>query len=756
MRHALNCRITYLWLLLFLAFQQNVAGQGKSEKWVTCDGNGCMVVAVEGSENSKHKWNGPCTEGKANGVGTYMIYEGEQALYTYFGEYKMGIRSGSGKLTFNENNNLWEGVFENGFLKGKGRFSDANGDTYYGNFINEMMHGEGQITYGNGKKFEGVFKMGVPYTGKIISVDESLSFIQRGDTVSNLTSAKEDYRPQMGETISEYFDENWQRCEAKRAKYYRRIKYKSQNIPEGKIKDFYISGALHSEFECLYIDYYDQKMNFKVNEAKWYFENGSIQGFCNYGDFNSLEGEYVLFYENGTKSLESTMAGGSKNGVEKQWYANGKIKSIALFTNGELDENKYIEYDENGLGCLVQNEFFQKNERRWTSNSKSSSSMVNEKGFVTIKVKNDDGSYFGYNHFDFDQNKDYSIEASFSKSSGKGLEGYGIIFGHKDNSNFYAYSISELGYYTIYGQVEGVKIEIRDWFKSSAINKPNGWNQLKIFKFGEYMTFFINGEMVEKLKASYFRGNNCGFMAMGKGEFILGRLQVKEFVSPEELEVVIPENENETESEWAGSGSGFFISENGHIATNYHVIKDASEIQVEFRQNGKNASYIAKVLVSDKQNDLAILKIEDLNFKINIGLPYNLVSNLVDVGTEVFTLGYPLTNLMGSEIKFTDGKISSKTGYSGDINTYQITVPVQPGNSGGPLFDQNGNIVGIVVAKLMKAENVSYAIKSSLLKNLIDVLPDKINTPQSSVLKSKSLTEQIKILSELVPVIKVR
>ena len=146
-----------------------------------------------------------------------------------------------------------------------------------------------------------------------------------------------------------------------------------------------------------------------------------------------MEGEYAIFYENGTKALESTMSGGYKNGLEKQWYANGKIKSVAKFTNGELHKNKYIEYDENGLGSLVQNESFVDNERRWTSNSKASSSLVNEKGLVSVRVKNEEGSYFGFNHFDFDQNKDYSIEASFSKTSGKGLEGYGIIFGHKED-----------------------------------------------------------------------------------------------------------------------------------------------------------------------------------------------------------------------------------------------------------------------------------------------------------------------------------
>jgi S1-C subfamily serine protease len=113
-------------------------------------------------------------------------------------------------------------------------------------------------------------------------------------------------------------------------------------------------------------------------------------------------------------------------------------------------------------------------------------------------------------------------------------------------------------------------------------------------------------------------------------------------------------------------------------------------------------------------------------------------------------------SVMGDEVKFTDGKISSKTGFQGDITTYQISVPVQPGNSGGPLFDYDGNIIGIVSAKIMAADNVSYAIKSSYLRNLLDVLPESINIPNDQALSSITLTEKIKLLSDYVVLIKIK
>ena len=115
---------------------------------------------------------------------------------------------------------------------------------------------------------------------------------------------------------------------------------------------------------------------------------------------------------------------------------------------------------------------------------------------------------------------------------------------------------------------------------------------------------------------------------------------------------------------------------------------------------------------------------------------------------------------MGTEIKFTDGKISSKTGIQGDITSYQISVPIQPGNSGGPLFDFDGNLIGItssgVNRKLDITENVNYAIKSSYLKNLIDVLDYKLTLPNDISISNMTLTEKIKKLSDYVVLIKIK
>ena len=168
-------------------------------------------------------------------------------------------------------------------------------------------------------------------------------------------------------------------------------------------------------------------------------------------------------------------------------------------------------------------------------------------------------------------------------------------------------------------------------------------------------------------------------------------------------------------------------------------------------------SYMAELRTFDKQNDLALIQVVDPKYQPFESVPYKFDTGLADVGTSVFTMGYPWVLAgMGKEVKFTDGKISSKTGFQGGITTYQVTVPVQPGNSGGPLFDDQGNLVAIISSKIDPAENVTYAIKSSYLNSLVEVLEPPIELPNDNSLSGLPLTDQIKVLSEYVALILVR
>jgi S1-C subfamily serine protease len=203
------------------------------------------------------------------------------------------------------------------------------------------------------------------------------------------------------------------------------------------------------------------------------------------------------------------------------------------------------------------------------------------------------------------------------------------------------------------------------------------------------------------------------------------------------------------------SGTGFALTSNGLIVTNYHVIKDAKKIRVRGIKGDFSISFEAQLVIEDKENDLAIIKIIDPNFS-NLGtIPYTISSKISDVGTSVFALGFPLKSLMGDEIKLTNGIVSSKSGYKGDKSSYQISVPLQPGNSGGPLFDNKGNLIGIVNSRLTIGENVSYAIKSIFLLNLITSLPSTPQLQKVNQLSTKTLTEQVKVLNRFVYTIEI-
>ena len=208
------------------------------------------------------------------------------------------------------------------------------------------------------------------------------------------------------------------------------------------------------------------------------------------------------------------------------------------------------------------------------------------------------------------------------------------------------------------------------------------------------------------------------------------------------------------------SGSGFFISEDGIIGTNAHVIENTTNIEITVSNEIGLFTYKAKVLLTDDKNDVALLKVDDDKFKGLSSIPYGF-SEASDVGSTVFTIGYPLNDVMGSNYKVTDGIISSNSGIADDVRYYQITVPLQPGNSGGPLFNKSGNIIGITSSRLnsnsvgTKIENVNYAIKASYLLNLLTMLPNKVKPQTTSQVSTKELQDQVKILKNYVCLIRV-
>lgn len=173
-----------------------------------------------------------------------------------------------------------------------------------------------------------------------------------------------------------------------------------------------------------------------------------------------------------------------------------------------------------------------------------------------------------------------------------------------------------------------------------------------------------------------------------------------------------------------GSGSGFFLTEDGYLVTNHHVVRKAKKVMI--RHEGKE--YPATIVKWDESNDLAILKVEG-RFK---SLPLASSAD-VKLGQGVFTVGYPNPPDQGVSPKMTDGRISSLMGLRDSASNFQISVPIQPGNSGGPLVNEKGLTIGVVVSTLNPGyalrntgtlpQNVNFAVKSDYILVLVKNIP---------------------------------
>lgn len=205
------------------------------------------------------------------------------------------------------------------------------------------------------------------------------------------------------------------------------------------------------------------------------------------------------------------------------------------------------------------------------------------------------------------------------------------------------------------------------------------------------------------------------------------------------------------------SGTGFLVSSKGHIITNHHVVEGLKSISVKGFKGDFSTSFEADVLVTDRQNDLAILKLKSNLISFDQP-PYQIRSSMGVVPAEdVFALGYPIKDIMGEELKVTSGIINSTSGLQGSISEFQISAEVQPGNSGGPLFDKNGRIIGVVTSKLKReiAESVGYAIKSDYLMFFLDQAGINGYNAESdeNPLEGKDLPEMVKSISDYVFII---
>ena len=688
----------------------------------------------------------PQTEGSGhilwdNCVGTYTWTIGDNKGLKYVGEWKDDKRHGQGTYT-SPKGDKYVGSFKDGMMHGQGTYNYANGDKYVGENKDDMMH-EGTLTLATGEKYVGEFKDD-KRNGQGIN-----TWVNGNHYVGEW---KDDKRHGQGTFTSPAGD-----------KYVGSFK---DDKMHGQGTYFWADGEVwQGEFKD------DERVNGKKYAAGEYNSSSQVSSLPTCLGSPQTEGSGNILWDNCIGTYNWTK--GDNKGLKYvgEWK-DDKKHGQGTFTNPEGD--KYVgEFkDDNRHG-------------QGTSTFADGNKYVGE-------YKDD--KIHGQGTTTFATGEKYVGEWKDAKRNGHGINiwvnGEKYVGEWKDSNRHgqgtYSFTDGRVwqGQWRNDEWVNGRKYAAGEYNPSSQVSRlptcpgsPQTEGSGHIFwdncigtytsaedaKYvGEYkddkmhgqgtITFVDGTKYVGGFKDDTMHGQ--GTITSGDGRVLQGEFKDGEWVKGKEYaagEYNPSEKENDNKQNIdtnkiinAASGSGFIISSLGHVLTNNHVIEGCNEVKIHY--NGEK--YKASIIAKDDYNDIALLK---ANFTPSI--IFSIKNGNAELLEDIYVAGYPFGDFFNSSVKITKGIVSSLSGFKNNFSNMQIDAALQPGNSGGPVIDYKGNVVGVAVAKLDLStmieifdsvpENTNFAIKSSVLLNFLNA--NRIQTKKASekIMARSELSETI-------------
>lgn len=706
------------------------------------NGQGTHIYADGG------KYLGQWKDGKQNGHGTDTWTNGDK----YAGEFSNGRRDGHGTY-FYDNGNLYIGEYKNSKRHGRGTFIWADGDEYVGNFKDGMYHGQGIFTWADGSKDVGTWEKdklngyAIRYRsdGSIkeegIFKDDKLIYAEkRTNQNSTLPNC-----PASGYLHNCYGTYIWDNGD----KY---VGEHTNNEMHGH--GTYIFGTNSEWAGDKYVGNWEN--NVRTGQGTYTYNNGDKY----FGEFknNEMHGQgyyvwdngdnYVGSWENNNRSGQGTYNYTNENMYVGR-YKNNKRHGQGTFTfaNGEKWHGAWESNKLNGYAITY-----------YADGSVNQEGLFKDDKFLHAQKKSTVNSTLkacptsSYRHncfgtFTWSDGGTYSGEWQNGKMQGQGTytQANGNIYvGQWEDNNRHGQ-----GTYTW----KDGRIWQGEWSKSElngfAIKYDANGNIAKegMFENGKFLYTQFKEDTIIKAKscnddptlctvaqlcnnASYYSDGNKAWKKDYSSQMYVAEAKkngvtcgVNLEIDKTKMEEILP----------AASGSGFFITKNGHLITNAHVIEECQEVKIHY----DGIVHKSTIMSSDKFNDLALLKI---NYKPEI--IFSLAKDPPFLGQDIIAAGYPLVSDLGNTLKVTSGIVSALSAID-DTSKFQMDVPVQPGNSGGPIFDINGNILGVVVARSTHEETqlVNFGIKAATVRNLLDANNIKLQPPNIEPINKRKFSE---------------